>query len=112
MSRKRRNWSAAGLAAVICILVAAFVSSGASGASKSDSISFEMARSAVVQTAGCLPDARADVSVRSLGPVEMMKVDVEGLPKKTEFDFFVIQGGCPTSCVSGSGQSVSEVDFE
>jgi hypothetical protein len=21
-------------------------------------------------------------------------------------------GGCPTSCVSGSGQSVSEVDFE
>ncbi len=39
----------------------------------------------------CLPNATAKVHVRSLGPVEVMNVDASGLPKNTEFDFFVIQ---------------------
>ena len=39
----------------------------------------------------CLPNAHGDVTVVSLGPVEQMDVDVEGLPPNTEFDFFVIQ---------------------
>jgi hypothetical protein len=41
--------------------------------------------------AQCLPHARAEVRIQSLGPVEVMRVDVEGLPANTNFDFFVIQ---------------------
>jgi hypothetical protein len=39
----------------------------------------------------CLPHARAEVHVTSLGPVEVMDVSVAGLPANTTFDFFVIQ---------------------
>ena len=39
----------------------------------------------------CLPDARGEVHVFSLGPVEVMDVVVTGLPPNTDFDFFVIQ---------------------
>jgi hypothetical protein len=39
----------------------------------------------------CLAGAAANVTVLSLGPVELMDVDVSGLPPKTEFDLFVIQ---------------------
>lgn len=41
--------------------------------------------------ATCLPDARGEVHVTSLGPVEVMHVAVRGLPPNTDFDFFVIQ---------------------
>ena len=54
-------------------------------------ISFEMIRSTAAQNAGCLSDVHGDVRVASLGPVEIMTVDVIGLPPRTEFDFFVIQ---------------------
>jgi hypothetical protein len=54
-------------------------------------ISFDMVRSAAALNAGCLRDARARVTVNSIGPVEIMRVLVEGLPPNTEFDFFVIQ---------------------
>ena len=37
------------------------------------------------------PKAHGTVTVRSIGPVEIMKVTVEGLPPKTDFDLFVIQ---------------------
>jgi hypothetical protein len=56
-----------------------------------DQISFKMDRSPAVVDAGCVPYASADVHVKSQGPVEVMDVDVKGLPAKTEFDFFVIQ---------------------
>jgi hypothetical protein len=93
MKRVRRNWKVAGFALIVCILVPIFASSVASGSSKKHKISFEMVRSATVEDAGsnCLPDAGADVSIKSLGQVEMMKVRVKGLPAKTDFDFFVIQ---------------------
>jgi hypothetical protein len=39
----------------------------------------------------CLPHARGEVHITSIGPVEIMNVDVSGLPPKTDFDFFVIQ---------------------
>jgi hypothetical protein len=39
----------------------------------------------------CLPNAKARVTIKSLGPVEKMRVKVCGLPSNTEFDFFVIQ---------------------
>ena len=54
-------------------------------------ISFEMVRSAAAENGNCLLGVHADVTVVSRGPVEVMTVDVEGLPPNTEFDFFVIQ---------------------
>jgi hypothetical protein len=56
-----------------------------------EKISFPMMRSATVDAAGCVPDARAEVTITPLGPVERMVVTVRGLPPNTEFDFFVIQ---------------------
>jgi hypothetical protein len=50
-----------------------------------------MVRSAAAETGNCLAGARAEVRVISLGPVELMNVDVSGLPPNTEFDFFVLQ---------------------
>ena len=61
------------------------------GAPPDRSISFEMVRSLASVNAGCVPDAKADVSVTSKGSVEVMNVKAEGLPPKTEFDLFVIQ---------------------
>jgi hypothetical protein len=63
----------------------------AQGAATTDEISFPMVRSGAVRNANCLPTARANVKVVSQGPVETMTVDVAGLPKETNFDFFVIQ---------------------
>src|SRR5262245_60071472 len=54
-------------------------------------IRFEMVRSAAAQNGGCLADAHANVKVTSLGPVEEMDVRVSGLPRNTDFDFFVLQ---------------------
>jgi hypothetical protein len=53
--------------------------------------SFNMVRSAVAENAGCLAHASGEVSIHSIGPVEVMDVEVEGLPPNTGFDFFVIQ---------------------
>jgi hypothetical protein len=52
-------------------------------------IKFDMVVSAGART--CLPNAEADVRIHSVGPVEIMTVNVEGLPANTNFDFFVIQ---------------------
>ncbi|HEY7286390.1 MAG TPA: hypothetical protein VH497_13155 [Vicinamibacterales bacterium] len=52
---------------------------------------FNMVRAAKLVASGCLPNATASVSIKSRGPVEVMDVRVEGLPPKTDFDFFVIQ---------------------
>jgi hypothetical protein len=38
-----------------------------------------------------LPNAHGRVEIESLGPVEIMKVKVWGLPPNTDFDLFVIQ---------------------
>jgi len=52
-------------------------------------ICFNMVPSGAAAT--CLPNAMGRVRVRTMGPVEMMHVDVVGLPPNTGFDFFVIQ---------------------
>jgi hypothetical protein len=54
-----------------------------------DSVTFNMVVSAGAKT--CLPNASATVRITPAGPVELMDVVVQGLPPKTEFDFFVIQ---------------------
>jgi hypothetical protein len=53
--------------------------------------SFKMVRSTASVNAKCLVNAKAKVHVTSKGSVEVMKVVATGLPKNTEFDFFVIQ---------------------
>jgi hypothetical protein len=58
---------------------------------KIPTIKFDMVRSAAAEAGNCVAKARADVRVTSLGPVELMTVDVKGLPPNTEFDFFVLQ---------------------
>jgi hypothetical protein len=62
-----------------------------SAAAHGKSITFDMVRSAAAAGANCLPSAKAKVTIHSIGPVEIMDVNAEGLPPKTEFDFFVIQ---------------------
>jgi hypothetical protein len=54
-------------------------------------IDFQMVRSAGAVAANCIPNAHAAVRVVSLGSVEVMTVDIGGLPPNREFDFFVIQ---------------------
>lgn len=53
-------------------------------------INFKLQRPAVVGPK-CAPYARGKVKVTTLGDVEVMDVDIEGLPKNTNFDAFVIQ---------------------
>src|SRR5437773_2674080 len=79
-----------------CLGVAAFFAVTLNGiaavpANATEPFRFNMVRSAGVVKAGCLSDAVARVSIRSLGPVEVMTVTAKGLPPKTNFDFFVIQ---------------------
>jgi len=53
--------------------------------------SFKMVRSAKAEAAGCMVNSGADVSVHSVGGIEVMDVSVHGLPPQTGFDLFVIQ---------------------
>ena len=54
-------------------------------------IDFHMLRSTGAVAANCIQNAHADVRVVSLGPVEVMTVDIGGLPPNIELDLFVIQ---------------------
>src|SRR5881396_207007 len=73
------------------LLLTGFVGNVMAGG-KPPSISFDMVRPAALQAfPSCVPNAEAEVTIRSLGPVEEMDVRVSGLPPNTEFDFFVIQ---------------------
>jgi hypothetical protein len=53
------------------------------------SAAFDMHVSAGAKT--CLPQAKAEVHIKSIGPVEVMTLDATGLPPKTNFDLFVLQ---------------------
>src|SRR5216683_6980057 len=41
--------------------------------------------------ATCLPYASGEVHIHSIGPVEVMTVDINGMPPKSDFDLFVLQ---------------------
>ena len=73
----------------IAVLLAAMGLTIAKTANASDIIQFEMVVSK--GASACLPNAKADVVIQSVGPVEVMTVDATGLPPNTGFDFFVIQ---------------------
>ena len=52
---------------------------------------FEMVRSAAAVNSGCLPNARARVTVTKQRENERMTIQASGLPPNTDFDLFVIQ---------------------
>jgi hypothetical protein len=70
-------------------VLAMLLAAGTVLAAKLDRAQFDMVVSPGAAT--CLPHARGEVRIHSLGPVEVMRVQVEGLPPNTNFDFFVIQ---------------------
>jgi hypothetical protein len=85
------------VAALAAVLGTAGIAAGISLTSASASpsggrvFSFHMVRSATAATARCLKGAAAFVTIRSVGPVEIMKVTAIHLPRNTDFDLFVIQ---------------------
>lgn len=52
---------------------------------------FTMVRSAGAERTACLAHAGADVTIRSVGGVEVMDVSVRGLPPQTTLNLFVVQ---------------------
>jgi hypothetical protein len=85
----RRRKATAWVAALMASGAAVVATTHADAATKS--LTFHLHRSPGIVSAGCLPDARAKVTVTSKGAVEVMKVHATGLPKRTDFDLFVIQ---------------------
>jgi hypothetical protein len=59
-------------------------------ANAADKIYFPLVRPGVLVST-CAPTAHGKVRVTTLGNVEVMDVKIEGMPKNTEFDVFVIQ---------------------
>jgi hypothetical protein len=82
-------WGLAGLIALVGLFLGGIAETAA--AKPKPKIKFDMMRSAAAANGNCLSNASGHVKVTSLGPVEVMDVEVTGLPPNTEFDFFVIQ---------------------
>jgi hypothetical protein len=80
-----------GLVGLIGVSMGGTVGKAAIPVQRHSKVRFPMVRSTTALNAGCLSNALAEVSVKSLGPVEIMEVDASGLPPNTDFDFFVIQ---------------------
>jgi hypothetical protein len=84
----------AAVGGAVVLFIAGFGAASAAGhasAHRSDVTHFRMVRSAGAVLAKCIPHARANVSVQHGGPVEVMNITVRGLPRRTDFDLFVIQ---------------------
>ncbi|HEU5327416.1 MAG: hypothetical protein ACTHMA_07020 [Thermomicrobiales bacterium] len=76
--------------ALTAALAIALVGAGLASAN-TKKLKFDMVRSPGIVTAGCLPNATGTVTIRSLGPVESLTLEVNGLAPNAEYDFFVIQ---------------------
>jgi len=81
------------VAALAAVLGAAGIALASASASPSHGrvFAFRMVPSATAVSARCLKRAQALVTIRSAGPVEIMKVFASHLPRNTDFDLFVIQ---------------------
>jgi hypothetical protein len=76
---------------VLCAVMLAGLAATQAGAGEKK-FNFDLDRSPALKTSPkCVPDARGEASIEQEGPVEILRVEVEGLPPKTNFDFFVIQ---------------------
>jgi hypothetical protein len=82
--RFRRTLTVLGAALLTGVLLAGV-------ASAATSTSFKMVRSSGAVAADCLEGANANVTINSLGPVEVMNVSANRLPPNQEFDLFVTQ---------------------
>jgi hypothetical protein len=84
------KWKTAALAA---LAVASLASIPALADNNDDGVKFKLVRNTQfdAQFPNFAPNARGRVRIESFGPVEIMDVQVEGLPPNTDFDFFVIQ---------------------
>jgi hypothetical protein len=82
---------AMGFVALIGVSAGRTVGHAAIPVKKGPGARFQMIRSTAALNGGCLSNALATVSVRTLGAVEIMSVDASGLPPNTDFDFFVLQ---------------------
>jgi len=71
--------------------VASAATSGHAAAAKRADLTFNVLRSAGSVAAGCLPDARATVSITLGEPADTMVINAHGLPHNTGFDVFIIQ---------------------
>jgi hypothetical protein len=82
-------------AALAALAVAAFAATPAlafDNDKDGDDFAFDLVRSAGLAAFPTVaPHAHGRVRIESVGPVEIMKVKVWGLPANTDFDFFVIQ---------------------
>ncbi len=81
-------------AAMGVAFLAAAAAAGISGTGADAAVNqatFHMVRSSAAVGANCLNGADAKVTIQSQGPVEVMKVSADHLPKNTDLDFFVIQ---------------------
>jgi hypothetical protein len=72
-------------------ITAASAAPAPAASAKAHVTTFKMLRSTGAKAANCIPGARATVTVRRAGPVEVMNVYAHHLPKKTDFDLFVLQ---------------------
>jgi hypothetical protein len=73
------------------VVVAGTGSVAAASVRGHDKARFDLVRSATAVGANCLKNAKAKVTIRSKGPVEVMKIEAHGLPRNTDFDLFIIQ---------------------
>jgi hypothetical protein len=85
-----------GVVAATLLTTLAGMSPVAAGQDGDEKFNFQMVRGAKLVNSGCLANATANVKIKPGGPVEVMDVNVAGLPPNTNFDFFVIQkAGAP-----------------
>ena len=85
-TRVRRRFAIGATSALMVTAVAAGTVAAANPVKTAD---FDMQVSAGAKA--CLPNASAEVHIKSRGPVEVMTIDAAGLPPKTDFDLFVTQ---------------------
>ena len=92
MRKLSKRISAVAGATVLAAAGAATIAiTGADAGTSVTQTSFHMVRSATAVGANCLKGAQARVTIRSQGPVEVMRVSARNLPRNTDFDLFVIQ---------------------
>ena len=57
-----------------------------------DGFAFDLVRSpALASSPDCVANASGRAQIQEAGPVQILNVEVQGLPPNTDFDFFVIQ---------------------
>jgi hypothetical protein len=83
---------AAALAALAFATLASTPAMARDNDNDGDDFAFDLVRSnGLTNSPAAVPNAHGRVKIESVGPVEIMKVKVWGLPPNTDFDFFVIQ---------------------